>query len=95
MGIDSDMQEVKTCVVIETDAVEVRKAQRQQRGPKGKNQRLVWDALIELEATATLSPGVMGIPEGALIVKKDDLFTAFCELTDDDKEEHRDRKSVV
>ena len=93
MGIDSDVQEVKTCVVVETDAAEVRKARRQQRGPTGRNQRRVWDALTELEATATKSPGVMDIPEGALIVKEEDLYQAFAETTDDDKPEKRIRES--
>lgn len=93
MGVDQDGQDVTTCVAVEADAEEIKKAKRQERGPTGKNQKIAWAAMIELEATGTKSPGVMGIPEGVMIVAEERLFDVFAREITDEKPTRRERES--
>ena len=56
----------------------------------------MWDIFGELECNATVSPGVLGIPEGAKIVHASDIEQRFIENWLDDKPEtepHRARQT--
>ncbi len=93
MGIDGDMEEVWTCVAVEADAAAIHKARRQARGPTGRNQRRLWDAMAALEKDATTSPGVLGIPEGVLLVNESNLQAAFVATLRDEKPDIEDRRA--